>query len=1478
MFLVALFTLAGVLVWLSARLDPDGELGFLCRRTENGSVASVRVPAADSGMCVSSRVFRASSGETTGSGTGSNVWVCPFEDPEIRVDRDPDLGTPAFVRSTARFLTESPADMKAEEIVHAYVAANSRDYCLAVSDLAPLNAYLSRDFTTARNGMRSLTYQQMHNGIDIYGATFAVNLTRHGEIINVASRALHMPSVRVRECDRRLSAPDAVAKAAQSLGAALSRKPDLLSEQEGLNEMQELGGSPELNDSACAKLVYFPVDLTSLVLAWDVVLSVRGNPETHHMILDADSGEQLFDQSLTWGMESASYKVFTSDSPSPFSPGQDAPTNDLPPTVPRTLVSLTAFETNASPGGWIPDGANETQGNNVDAYADRNDDNLPDDARPQGNPYRVFDFSLDLASEPADYLAASIAQAFYAGNVFHDRLYLLGFDEAAGNFQQDNYGRGGTGYDPVRIEIQDGASLRDGSHVNNANFTVFSDGHPGRLQAFVWNRSTPDRDAALDTEVIYHELAHGVSSRLIGDGFGLSGTQSRGLAEGWSDFIAMSLLSQEGDNTCGCYPFGGYVAARNGYANNYYYGIRRFPYSTDTDKAPQTFADTDVTQIDFDPAIPVNPHVSSAADEYHRVGEIWCLALWECRAHLLDWYGFAGNELMLQLLVDGMKLTPSAPTFIQARDAILQADLVNNGGIHRLALWRGFAKRGLGFSATAPVSSTTLGVQEAFDLPVSVNVMATEKVGSDGDGSVEPGESAELVVTVGSVEQELSGIHATLTAVSSNILVTQPTASFPDIASGASSTSSVPFEFSVAPPFPGFTDAWFDLLFSTDQGPFIQRVHVRIGNPQDYPPEITGVAVSSISETNALIRWSTEMPSDSQVEYGTSASYGWTTTVDPAPATHHAVALAGLVRGTLYHFRVKSRGANALLGVSGDGQFVTQARIFVDANRTNPVELGTVDAPFRTIPAAVASASAGDELLVAEGIYTNGTAEAILDLDGVGHHLKVYGGYNSDFSMRDSTLYRTVFDGDDTRRGVRLDNGAVLEMDGVCITNGNHEWGGGLLVRKSSLVANNCAFVNNRAITGNHVGGAMEATLGSQVVLKNCIIRQNQAMVGGGIYIAASGTRVEMTRCVVSGNTGSIVGGGVYMDTGGSASLAGCVINDNIAGYGAGGVGVAPFCSADLVHCTITRNGVTNDVHNVWDGGGGVAISGPLSTAIAHIDNCIIYGNSSNNGDDLHCSAQSEVYCNYSNIGDIYDFMTAHAGLINADPLFFDPPSGDFHLRTGSPCIDTGMLIDQVMGDIDDESRPFGATMDMGADEYVDSDVDGLPDYWEKAYWGGITNNDNRSDMDSDDLSDQEEYGNRTNPSSPDTDVDGMPDGWEVAYSLNPLANDALGDADSDKMSNIDEYYSGTIPTSAASFLGISALVRQGDDRLVTWRTVYGKGYRVQRTEDLASGVWSNLFSAAIPESNEFPEGTESLLDRTGPRNRPAFYRILLDP
>src|SRR5262249_17314489 len=55
--------------------------------------------------------------------------------------------------------------------------------------------------------------------------------------------------------------------------------------------------------------------------------------------------------------------------------------------------------------------------------------------------------------------------------------------------------------------------------------------------------------------------------------------------------------------------------------------------------------------------------------------------------------------------------------FLQARDAILMADQVDNGGADLGDIWAAFAKRGMGFTATSPASSTTVGLHEAFDVP-----------------------------------------------------------------------------------------------------------------------------------------------------------------------------------------------------------------------------------------------------------------------------------------------------------------------------------------------------------------------------------------------------------------------------------------------------------------------------------------------------------------------------------------------------------------------------------------------------------------------------------------------------------------------------------------------------------------------------------------------------------------------------------------
>ena len=181
------------------------------------------------------------------------------------------------------------------------------------------------------------------------------------------------------------------------------------------------------------------------------------------------------------------------------------------------------------------------------------------------------------------------------------------------------------------------------------------------------------------------------------------------------------MLSEPGDDLDGAYAVGGYLTHRlGGLLENYYFGIRRYPYSTDLTKNPLTFKDIDPTQALPHPDVPRNPLDGAFspifAAEVHNQGEVWCSMLWEVRANLIRKHGFAaGNRLTLQLVTDGMNFSPANPNFVQARDAIILADRVNNFAANQKELWAGFAKRGLGASASSPASSTTTGVREAFD-------------------------------------------------------------------------------------------------------------------------------------------------------------------------------------------------------------------------------------------------------------------------------------------------------------------------------------------------------------------------------------------------------------------------------------------------------------------------------------------------------------------------------------------------------------------------------------------------------------------------------------------------------------------------------------------------------------------------------------------------------------------------------------------
>ncbi len=643
-----------------------------------------------------------------------------MKDRGARVEMDRVLGRPAFLTRRGGLLTGPDGGLtKAElaaipaadphRVVKAYLNGKREVFGHDASALA--GAVVTRDFTAKHNGLHTTVWQQETGGIPIFEAVIQAHVTRHGELVNLADRFIADPSKAAGPSRPAITAADALVRAAASLELTLAAG-DLvpLARPTGKDRRQKFHAAL-LAGEADAKLIWLPMNGSSLRLCWDLFVTPKSRGETFRLLIDAENGTLHLRRCLTESISDASYRVHTGDSPSPFSPGHATPLPAQPPLVARELVTFGALDIIASPDGWIPDGTNETSGNNVDAHTDLNFDNAADLQRPQGSPDRVFDFAEDLALAPSTHRDASTVQLFYWCNWMHDRLYQLGFDEAAGNFQNDNFGRGGVEGDALQADAQDGGGF------NNANMTTLPDGNPPRMQMYLWNYATPQHDGSLDAEIVLHEYAHGMSYRLVGGGTGISALQTNGLGEGWSDFYALALLSQPGEDPNGCYAVGAYA----GYiptGNNYYFGIRRYPYSADMTKSPLTFGH--LTQQLRNGSIPRNPLFSSNAQlnpaEVHNQGEIWCAALWEVRSNLIAKHGFAtGNELALQLVTDGMKLSPPDPNFLQARDAIIQADVVNSGGANHNELWAGFAKRGMGSSAWSPDSSMTAGVIEAFD-------------------------------------------------------------------------------------------------------------------------------------------------------------------------------------------------------------------------------------------------------------------------------------------------------------------------------------------------------------------------------------------------------------------------------------------------------------------------------------------------------------------------------------------------------------------------------------------------------------------------------------------------------------------------------------------------------------------------------------------------------------------------------------------
>ncbi|NIF07686.1 T9SS type A sorting domain-containing protein [Chryseobacterium sp. Tr-659] len=147
----------------------------------------------------------------------------------------------------------------------------------------------------------------------------------------------------------------------------------------------------------------------------------------------------------------------------------------------RTLLT-NPWDLTASSEGWHSDGTNHytnTRGNNVYAYTDENNTNIPQFS-PDGGAGRNFDYPLDITLPPQNYTSAAVTNLFYLNNKIHDVFYKFGFTESAKNFQINNFGKGGSGNDAVLAEA------RDGKSYNNANFNTPSDGFAPRMQMYLF--------------------------------------------------------------------------------------------------------------------------------------------------------------------------------------------------------------------------------------------------------------------------------------------------------------------------------------------------------------------------------------------------------------------------------------------------------------------------------------------------------------------------------------------------------------------------------------------------------------------------------------------------------------------------------------------------------------------------------------------------------------------------------------------------------------------------------------------------------------------------------------------------------------------------------------------------------------------------------------------------------------------------------
>ncbi len=329
--------------------------------------------------------------------------------------------------------------------------------------------------------------------------------------------------------------------------------------------------------------------------------------------------------------------------------------------------------------------------------------------------------------------SAATVNLFVAHNRMHDWSYYLGFTERNWNAQDYNFGltERRQENDPIVGNVQAGA-LPPAKARDNANMITLPDGQSSITNMYFWQPLAgafyaPCVDGDYDMGVIGHEYGHMIENRMVGKGNVRSGHHAGAMGESSGDMFGMEYLfsngfvptDDENPYANGTYDTGNKLRAIRNFGMN-------FPTSGNVPRPSKqlTTNTLNFSSLGYDLTGPT----LTSSSQVHANGEAWSKTNFVIRDLLVDKYdddypyddedlqyacangelppyACPGNRRWIALYFDAMLLEPTNPTMLQARDALLAADLMRFGGANQRELWLGYARQGMGVGATSTNSS-----------------------------------------------------------------------------------------------------------------------------------------------------------------------------------------------------------------------------------------------------------------------------------------------------------------------------------------------------------------------------------------------------------------------------------------------------------------------------------------------------------------------------------------------------------------------------------------------------------------------------------------------------------------------------------------------------------------------------------------------------------------------------------------------------